>query len=211
MLAAGYRGWVILIDEVELTSRYPALQRGKSYAELARWMGQIEGEEYPGLMAVATIVDDFEPAVLEQKGDRDYIGPRLRGKETDESRILAAQAEVGMRIIEHDAVSLVPPDDSVLDQTYLKLKDIHARAYGWDPPDVESGHKAVRRAIRSYVRRWINEWDLKRLYPDAAVNTEEQELRPSYEEDRDLEQSSDAQPGTDGAEGLDERDDRSIS
>jgi hypothetical protein len=116
-----------------------------------------------------------------------------------------------MRIIEHDAVSLVPPDDSVLDQTYLKLKDIHARAYGWDPPDVESGHKAVRRAIRSYVRRWINEWDLKRLYPDAAVNTEEQELRPSYEEDRDLEQSSDAQPGTDGAEGLDERDDRSIS
>jgi len=199
MLGAGYKGWVLLIDEVELISRYSAALRAKSYAELARWMGLIEGQEYPGLMAVATILDDFEAVVLEQKGDRDNVGPRLRSKETDEYNILAAQAEVGMRIIEREAVLLTPPDDSVLDQTYRKLKDIHARAYSWEPPDVEFGIRAMDKAMRSYVRRWINEWDLKRLYPDAAVNTEEQELRPSYEEDLDLEQSSEAEQATEGA------------
>ena len=37
--AAGYRGWVVLIDEIELISSYSILQRARSYAELARWMG----------------------------------------------------------------------------------------------------------------------------------------------------------------------------
>jgi len=41
--------------------------------------------------------------------------------------------------------------------------------------------------MRSYVRRWINEWDLRRLYPDAVISTEEEELRPHYDEDREIE------------------------
>ena len=36
--AAGYRGWVVLLDEVELIGRYSLLQRAKSYAEVARWV-----------------------------------------------------------------------------------------------------------------------------------------------------------------------------
>ena len=38
MVAAGYAGWLILFDEVELIGRYSVLQRGRSYAELARWV-----------------------------------------------------------------------------------------------------------------------------------------------------------------------------
>ena len=37
--AAGHAGWVVLFDEVELIGRYSLLQRGRSYAELARWSG----------------------------------------------------------------------------------------------------------------------------------------------------------------------------
>ena len=36
MRAAGYAGWVILIDEVELIGTYSSLQRAKSYIEVAR-------------------------------------------------------------------------------------------------------------------------------------------------------------------------------
>lgn len=201
MIAAGYRGWVLLIDEVELIGRYSALQRGKSYAELARWMGKVEGEEYPGLVAVATITDDYAARVLEEKGDLDTIGPRLRSRDTDEFNIMAARAEGGMRIIEREAITLVPPDDSVLDQTYRKLRDLHARAYRWEPPDVEFGARMVRRAMRSYVRRLINEWDLKRLYPELTVHTEEQDLTPSYEEEPELEQSSGDDSSSDGPVG----------
>lgn len=38
MAAAGFAGWVILFDEVELIGRYSLLQRARSYAELARWV-----------------------------------------------------------------------------------------------------------------------------------------------------------------------------
>ena len=38
--AAGYRGWVILLDEIELIGTYSILQRGRSYAELLGGWGR---------------------------------------------------------------------------------------------------------------------------------------------------------------------------
>jgi hypothetical protein len=191
ILAAGYSGWVLLIDEVELVGRYSRLQRGRSYAELARWMGRVEGEVYPGLTAVAAITDDFGLAVLQEKSDRDIVGAKLRGKSTDEYIALAGRAETGMRLIEREALTLEPPDESALAHTYQRLKEIHSEAYGWDPPEIQTAVTSMRRAMRSYVRRWVNEWDLKRLYPGAEISTEEeQEIRPTYEQDDSLEQPS---------------------
>jgi hypothetical protein len=185
MRAAGYRGWVILIDEVELIGRYTRLQRGRSYAELARWMGLLEGDQYCGLTAVAAIHDSFESYVLNTKGDRDEVGPRLRDKGTDEFNVLAARAETGMRVIEK-ALSLVRPDDDTLARTYSTLKDLHGRAYDWQTPDVPSADRSILRPMRSYVRRWINEWDLKRLYPNEELHTEEDEITVDYTENADL-------------------------
>lgn len=193
---AGYAGWVLLIDEVELIGRYSLLQRGRSYAELARWMGVTEGVSYPGLTAVAAITDDFDISVLQEKADRDYVGARLRSKGTDEMMIMAARAEAGMRCIERAALPLGAPTEDMLRRTYDNVREVHAKAYSWEPPDVEGAGLAMRRAMRSYVRRWINEWDLKRLYPGAEVHTEEQELHVDYGEDQELETSGedDRQP-----------------
>lgn len=190
VLGAGYRGWVLLIDEVELIGRYSLLQRGKSYAELARWMGKIEGRRYPGLTAVAAITDDFESGVLREKGDRDAVGPRLQSKGTDEFRALSACAEAGMRIIERDAITLSTPDRSTLEHTYDQLRKIYRDAYGWTPPPFVSPNWAVSKAMRSYVRRWINEWDLQRLFPYEKREIEERVLKPDYTEDKNLEQDA---------------------
>jgi hypothetical protein len=194
ILTAGYAGWILLIDEVELVGRYSLLQRARSYAELARWMGRVKSAAIPGLMAVAAITDDFGLAVLQEKSDRDTVGVRLRAKGTDEYLNLAARADAGMRLIEREAITLQPPDQSVLRQTYLRLKEIHGEAYGWDPPEIPWAAAAVTRQMRSYVRRWVNEWDLRRLYPGAEIcNGEEQEIRPTYERDESLEQPSDSE------------------
>jgi len=183
MMAAGYNGWVLLIDEVELVGRYSLLQRGRSYAELARFMGRVEGEACPGLTTVAAITDDFGLAVLQERSDRDIVGPRLRSKETDEYVTLAGRAEAGMRLIEREALTLEPPDESALADTYQRLKEIHSRAYGWDAPEIPTAEASMTRRMRSYVRHWVNEWDLKRLYPGAELFTdEEQEISPSYEQ-----------------------------
>src|SRR5215831_4495817 len=76
---AGYKGWLLLIDEVELIGRYTFLQRAKSYAELARWMGLLE-ECYPGILTIAAITDTFDPEVLVGKGDLSSIRPELENR-----------------------------------------------------------------------------------------------------------------------------------
>lgn len=163
--AAGYAGWVVLLDEVELIGRYSALQRAKSYAELARWVRGERDDPAAPITAVATTVDDFETQVLVGKNDVELIPKRLRARGGVEDELLAGQAETGMRIIEREQVKLQPPGQEELDRTYAQLKQIHAQAYGWDPPDVTGIERLPSNRMRQYVRAWINEWDLRRLDP----------------------------------------------
>lgn len=165
MQAAGYQGWVVLLDEVELIGRYSLLQRAKSYAEVARWVRGDRDDPAAPLCSVLTTVDDFEAQVLVTKNDVELIPKRLRMKGTAEDELLASQAETGMRLIAHDQLRLQPPDRDELDHTYTKLKGIHASAFGWDPPDVEGLERLPSNRMRQYVRAWINEWDLRRLDP----------------------------------------------
>jgi hypothetical protein len=64
MVAAGYAGWLILFDEVELIGRCSVLQRGRSYAELAHWVRGAHDDPGLPLVAVLAMTDDFEAADL---------------------------------------------------------------------------------------------------------------------------------------------------
>ena len=185
--AAGHRGWVVLLDEVELIGRYSALQRAKSYAELARWVRGDRDDPAAPLGAVLTTVDDFEGQVLVGKNDVELIPKRLRAKGTAEDELLAGMAETGMRIIERDQVQLQPPGREELDRTYVQLRQIHAEAYGWDPPDVGGLERLPSNRMRQYVRAWINEWDLRRLDPGYQPEMTAAELVVDLGEDTDLE------------------------
>lgn len=185
---AGYAGWVILIDEAELIGRYSILQRGRSYAELARLLGKTESGGFPGIAVAATITGDFGIEVLGLRGDLENVGPKLRNKGTDEYAELAARAEVGMRLIDRGRLELVPPNESSLRSTYDKLRRVHAEAFGWEPPDVWTANFGPQRRMRSHVRRWIAEWDLRRLYPGSRPDLEEQELQVDYGEEVALEE-----------------------
>jgi hypothetical protein len=187
MRAAGYAGWVILLDEVELIGRYTSLQRAKSYAEIARWVRGEREDPAASIGAVLTTVDDFETQVLEGKHDRELIPSRLRARGTDEDELLAGQAESGMRIIEREQVALQPPCQEELDRTYAKLKEIHGEAYGWDPPDVAGIERLPSNRMRQYVRAWINEWDLRRLDPGYRPQIQAAGLEVDLSTDSDLE------------------------
>ena len=180
--AGGSTGWVVLFDEVELIGRYSLLQRGRSYAELARWLDGDPGEEGEPLVTVAAITDDFEAAVLSGKNDRDALPRRLRDKQTDEYAEMAALAEVGMRHIERDLRRLVPPDEAELDRAYRTLRQLHGSAYGWEPPDVAGLEQLGATRMRQYVRAWINEWDLVRLDPSYRPITEVVDIPGDYRE-----------------------------
>jgi hypothetical protein len=48
--------------------------------------------------------------------------------------------------------------------------------------------------MREYVKGWITEWDLKRLYPGYNVEIEVTELKQDYTEDRNLEVATEEDP-----------------
>ena len=189
---AGYKGWVLLIDEVELIGRYTFLQRAKSYAELARWMGLLEAECYPGILTVGAITDSFAPEVLVGKGDLPSMRIGLDSKGRPDYAEIGARAEVGMQAIYRDSIHLKQPEPATLEQTYHRLKELHAKAYTWQPPDIARAQASLSTPMRTHVRRWINEWDLRRLYPGTCFTIEEQQLAPSYAEDKELEAAPEA-------------------
>lgn len=187
MVAAGFAGWVVLFDEVELIGRYSLLQRGRSYAEIARWVAGFETEPLPALASVLAITDDFDDAVLYQKNDRENVPNRLRARQNPADELTAVRAEAGMRIIERELVRLVPPDVGTLDAAYRELRRLHSEAYDWQPPDLPRRESLASRSMRERVRSWIHEWDLRRLDPGYRPQIEIERIESDYSESPDLE------------------------
>ena len=189
--AAGYKGWVVLLDEIELVGSYSLLQRGRSYAELARWLGEAVDEPYSGLATVGTVTDDFASAIISPDGnkkDRDYVAPKLEARYAN----IVARAETGMRLLEREVIPLKQPTDTEVRETAEKLRQIYSTAYDWDPPALQAEARGAgfQNRMRYKVRASINEWDLLRLYPDYSPETEGDEYRHTYEENVDLERES---------------------
>ena len=68
-------------------------------AELARWAGKLEGEQYPGLAAVFAITSDFASAVLQGRNDEETIPTRLRESKLPADHLLATRAVRGMGLV----------------------------------------------------------------------------------------------------------------
>ena len=200
MVAAGYSGWILLIDEAEIVGRYSFKQRAQSYAELARWMGRLEASSFAdlgyksGIASVMALTDDFQSAILDEKGDRDKVPTKLRETGSEADLVLARQAEQGMRLIECERIPLVGPYDQLVEEIYHKIRSVHGTAYGWEPPHVPSIERLSSTRMREYVKGWITEWDLKRLAPEENVEIELTELKQDYSEDVELETSTEEIP-----------------
>ena len=189
--AAGYRGWVVLIDELELIGSYSLLQRARSYVELARWMGAAGAASYPGLVVAAAITEDFAEAILEDKGDRQRVPERLR--ERDEAQA-ARQAELGMQWLSRRRTPLSEVTDEAVATAVERLRDIYSRAYDWPAPEAPAPAPGAgyQRRMRYKVRTAITVWDLQRLRPGFRPEIEIDEHKPDYAENPDLEGT----PGT---------------
>ncbi|MCC6177985.1 MAG: DUF2791 family P-loop domain-containing protein [Chloroflexi bacterium] len=187
--AAGYSGWVLLVDELELIGQYAFKSRAKSYAELARWAGKVKGEGLPGVVTVFAITHDFSRRVLEERNDLERIPGKLRASGNDADERLARAAEAGMRLIARESHLLRPPTRATIDRAYERIRAIHGAGYRWEPPALSPGEQTTSTSMRQYVRRWINEWDLQRLYPTYQPQTAFETLDVDYHEDPDLERA----------------------
>ncbi len=184
--AAGYSGWVMLLDEVELIGRYSLLQRSRSYAELARWLGLDAEERVSGVVTVAAITDDFTSEVIRNRRDDEHAPTILSDKN---ERKAAERARLGITTLMEKQVLLQTPTAELLQDSLNKIRGFYSEAYGWNAPAVAVGEITSRKSMRQYIKSWITGWDLERLY-GIRPEIETVDVAPDYEENKDIEQAT---------------------
>ena len=181
---AGYKGWVVLLDEIELIGFYSILQRSRSYAELAKWLGR-DFDRDSGLISVGAVTDDFASVVISAKGrkkDSDKMRPWL--SQRPRWAPIAPHAERGMRLFSTHGVQLESPSQDALKKSMEALRLLYSSAYGWDAPrakDSGAGGVGFQRRMRYKVRAAINSWDLQRLGL-ATTQTEAEDFEYTFDE-----------------------------
>jgi hypothetical protein len=178
--AAGFAGWCLLLDEVELIGRYTPLQRAMAYAHLSVWLGLDPAHRYPGIAAIYAITDDFVTAVIDARQDADKLTERLRLKNR------AAEADAAAMAIRHVETTvrlhrLRPPGIEELQRSCARLRDIYAAAHDWPAPELPQVERTATRTMRQYIKSWITQWDLQRL-TGSEVAIVSEALHADYDE-----------------------------
>jgi hypothetical protein len=191
LAGAGYAGWVLLLDEVELVAAFSLRARAESYASIARLLGYDADQPIPGLFTVAAGTTDLTSLLFETRRDQEKIPQRLGERLRD----LMPVAQAGMDLLRPSSqarMDLVAQDESALRRTYGKIRDLYEQAYAWTPPDGQPdiGERSIR--MRQYVRRWITGWDLVRLDSTYRPDIETRDYVPNLEEQPGLERSDDS-------------------
>ena len=190
--AAGYAGWCLLFDEVELIGRYTPLRRALAFAWLANWLGLEGARAWPGIVAVYAITDDFVTAVIDERDDKVRLIDRLRLKERHHEARLAttAMAHIAQTV---RARRLRAPGTDELARASLRLSELYREAYGWEPPVTDPPERTATRTMRQYIKGWITEWDMRRLTGDVT-RTVVEEITANYAEDESLSTPSEDEP-----------------
>jgi len=197
--AAGYAGWCILLDEVELIGRYTPLQRAMAYSWLANWLGLDAARRVPGLAAVYAITDDFATAVINARLDSEKLPERLllKGREAEAALARAGIAHIERTVLHHRLLPLTADD---LLACHDKARLMYQDAYGCPAPPLPPPERTSSRTVRQYIKGWITQWDLRRL-DGHAVRLVSGKIASNYAEDASLAEppSPDDAPELDGS------------
>jgi len=160
------------------------LQRARSYAELARWLGSDKEQRTSGVVTVAALTDDFPDQMFDQRRDDERIPPLL---ETRGLPRQAAMARSGIAWLERRQSRLSAPDEAALRRSLDKIAALYRDAYDWTPPQIEIGERLTGKPMRQYVKSWITTWDIMRLYGETpAISAETMAI--DYTESSEIEE-----------------------
>lgn len=175
----GYKGWVILIDEVELTGRLGPLSRLKAYRNLhwlLNWSGTMQYPVYTLAAAATRLQDDIWYGGA--KDDRNLM-PGFAAEKMGE----AAAREMGVffeRAIGKESLVVTPVAGEALLGLLDALVGLHGRAYDW-PAQLDMS-QLVRdvgaQPVRTYIRAAMEALDAQYVYNEkveliASVLTEQ--------------------------------------
>ncbi len=158
---AGYQGFLLQIDELELLGKMSIGQRARAYAHLARLVRG--GDALAHTWVVAALATNYYSDVMEPREEKarapEWLASRSRHDE-------AADAGRGLRFLT-EAQTLPPLAPAEVDQLLAMVREAHAAAYAWAPPDSDAYLAAVRTLaktgapVRTRIRaavQWLDLW-----------------------------------------------------
>jgi hypothetical protein len=184
--AAGFSGWCLMLDELELIARYSILQRAKSYAELGRWLALDPTWGIPGTVVIGAVTADFRAEVFERRLDQEKVPALLRARDLDDA---ARRADAAMSAIERDMRQLSTVDEQRLKRSFDDVRWLYDQSYDWRSSGVELGERRSGKAMRQYIKSWITGWDIERLY-GTRDTIDTTQIVVDYSENVDLEKPS---------------------
>lgn len=162
----GYKGWVILIDELEIVGRMGKVSRLNSYKNLS-WLMNLSGEHNLPIYTLAASAKALQEDIFfgERKHDaRDM--PQFAGERVD-SHFAELIGEFFRQVTGSQGLILSPVNNQDLYPLLQKLSEIHTNAISWKydmPPDfLESSLSIIdptNKPIRQIIRMFIESMDL---------------------------------------------------
>ena len=180
----GYKGWVILIDEVELIGRLGKVSRLKAYLNLnwlLNWNSEMVYPIYVLAAAATRLQDDLWFA--SKNNDRDsmpeFAGIRYSSKEKREIKNFFDKA------IRDCSLTVSPAKNEDLIQLLNKVIEFHSKAYNWQPdikPE-ELIEELGNQTARTYIRGMLESLDIQYLYNEHIRLNAENLMEKPIEED----------------------------
>jgi len=185
----GYRGWVILIDEIELIGRLGKVSRLKAYSHINWLLNWSETMDYPIYVlgaSASSMQDTWFGGYGRRREDRKAI-PEL----AEEKLGKAAREEINRffeKALNTEVCPVIQPvaEDGLVN-LLKKLVEIHGIAYGW-PAELDVSkliHQIGSKPIRTHIRAALEALDMSYVYQETvtpkAVELTESELEESDE------------------------------
>ena len=72
-----------------------------------------------------------------------------------------------------------------------RIADLYFDAYQWRPSGLAIGERLAGKSMRQYIKSWITEWDIERLFGERTT-TEVETITTDYTESAELQQAAPA-------------------
>ena len=199
-ISLGYSGWVVLFDELELIRLLSGhVTRGRSYAELAHWMGYNNQRPNQGLTVVGCMTAGYVQERIDWthsgQSELSTIPPRMNASFATSG--MSAAALHGMKLLQNwdskELFQLNQPSESDIQRIQDELIRTYKAAYGMNVSELRSKNLDMD-PMRVHIRRWIVSWDLQRqgaqidLFDNYVIQTYTTEDEEDGEKEMDDEE-----------------------
>lgn len=198
----GFKGWVILIDEIELLCNFSQKSRLEPYRNLNWLLNWNDSMNYPIYTVCAAASTTLHKQMFEgdekrsKQSDKDLI-PRL-AEERHGSVVRKEMDDFFKLTMSDHCLTIKPVEKGKLELLFNELVKIHAIAYQWNPP-AEKAREAISNIdtngpVRVYIRAILEALDQIYFYGSSELIMQQPVKEPVVEERDDLPEQTDENP-----------------